>query len=214
MKPKLFVQVVTPQLRVTSSGFLQHTWNTIVLESVVYVARKGNVQYLNVDVTSAPPPSKLHSSLVPLHPGVCVSRDIASSSKPDHFDIKAKGVLFSLHDDEENAAGEWPCERPVKPQDDVKSPERNGQCIPVCLHCESWVSWCLDKKSHDMSESKLVSWLHLSYRPRLGVSHVIRPKLLLANSHKTLVNNIHFENYLTSLMFFFLICCHCSACTH
>lgn len=47
------------------------------------------------DMTSAPPSSKQHSCLVPLHPGVCVSRAVASSSKPDHFDIKEE-VCCSL----------------------------------------------------------------------------------------------------------------------
>lgn len=45
---------------------------------------------LIADMTRAPLPSQLHSSLVPLHPGVCVSRDTASSPKADHSDIKAK----------------------------------------------------------------------------------------------------------------------------
>lgn len=46
-------------------------------------------------MTSAPPLPTQHSYLVPLHPGVCASRVIASSSKPVHFDIKAE-VCCSL----------------------------------------------------------------------------------------------------------------------
>lgn len=69
-------------------------WCKILYLSAVNILYK----YMISDMTSAPPPSKQHSCSVPLHPGVCVSRVIASSSKPDHFDIKAEVCcsLFTL----------------------------------------------------------------------------------------------------------------------
>lgn len=82
-------------------------------------------------VTSASVPSEPNSSLVPLHPGDCISSVVASSSKPIRFDFKG-GMLFPLHL-KENVMKAWPCESLVQPHDDGKPPERSTQSIPVCL---------------------------------------------------------------------------------
>lgn len=112
--------------------------------------------YIQVSDPTCTPQSiyaQRHSCLVPLHPGVCVSRVIASSSEPNHFDIKAEVCCFPLHAEDEDVMGEWPLERLVKPQDKAEPPDRSGQCIPLWL-CTVKAEWP-DAWSRHMPEREL-----------------------------------------------------------
>lgn len=113
--------------------------------------------YIQVtDPTCAPPPSTRGSIPVWFHSiQVFVSlAGIASSSEPNHADIKAEVCCFPLHAEDEDVMGEWPLERLVKPQDEAEPPERSGQCIPPWL-CTVKAEWP-DAQSRHMPERELV----------------------------------------------------------
>lgn len=131
-------------------------------------------------LTAAPLP-KLHSSLVPLHPGVCVSHDIVSSSKLDRFDIKAKTCcpLFAR--------------RRMSRENDPVSCRSGPRSMPSHLRGAVCAFLCVctvkaagpgarTKTAVTHLGSKLVSWLHLcpgvSGKHRSSCLHVTRAKLL------------------------------------
>lgn len=158
------------------------------LERVMY-------SILIADIACAPPLSRLHSSLVPLHPGVCVSRDIASSSKPDHFDIKAKACC-SLSTMRRMSWENDPVRGWSSPRTTWSHLRGAVSAFPcVCTVKAEWPgAWT--EKAMTCLRANSPSPLHLSYRPWLGVSEwresysVIRPKLLLTIQPQNTVNNI------------------------
>ena len=138
-------------------------------------------------MTSPPSLFKMNSCLVPLNPGVRVSRVIASSSKSDHFDIKAEVCCSPLHA-EENVMGEWPCERLVQPQDNAEPPRRSGQCIPlwVCSVKAEWpyawprgIAFVRENLFHGHTWATDHSWVcHTGMKHRSSWYQVTWPKLI------------------------------------
>lgn len=135
-----------------------------------------NVRYFNIRQDLMFPPN-LSSLPFKFHPGVCVSYVIASSSKANHFDIKAEvccclSMLKRMSWESDPARG-WSSPRTMW------SPLRGAVSAFQSLLYEGWVAWCKEP-SHP--------WERLGFTMMLRKQNVYKTKYLSGKKHnKTVV---------------------------